>query len=230
MLLSLPAARAAGLEAQVAEFTRQALVEQAQREGLLEPQAEVRVQPALGQAAAQRRAAADCARPWALQAQELRTLSRLKVSASCPGANTAPLDFVLKGTLSAEVLVAATALPAGKALAEADLLRERRDLALLPDPLSDADAVVGMSPRSSLRAGQALQKRQLAEAILVKRGERLRIVARNETIEVQAPGEALDNGALGAVIRVRNSNTGRVISARVTGAGLVEPSELGRTP
>jgi flagellar basal body P-ring formation protein FlgA len=225
-LLFVAAAGAQTLEAEVAEFTRQRLIEQAQREGLLEPEAQVQVLPALGNAAAQRRAAATCAKPWALQAREIRTLSRLRVQALCPGSTAAPLDFIVKGQLSAEILITAIALPAGHALVETDLLRERRELASLGDAVSDADAVIGLSPRGSLRAGQPLQKRQLVEAMLVKRGERLRIVARHGAIEVQAPGEALEAGALGATIRVRNSNTGRVIGARVTAAGVVEPSEL----
>ena len=53
----------------------------------------------------------------------------------------------------------------------------------------------------------------------------VRIVARNEQIEVSMAGEALDPGARGALIRVRNTN-GNIIKARVTGAGTVEPAEL----
>jgi len=212
----------------VADFARQALVEQAQREGLVEPQAQVRVLPALGSAAAQRRAAAQCSKPWSLQAQDLRSPARLRVSASCASSAAPAIDFVLKGELSAEVLVAATALPSGRVLAEADLLRERRDITSGSDSVSDADAATGQALRSPLRAGQALSRRQLVEAIVVKRGEAVRIVARNGEIEVQAAGEALDAGARAATIRVRNVNTGRIISARVTGPGEVAPASLGQ--
>ncbi|WP_158080800.1 flagellar basal body P-ring formation chaperone FlgA [Pelomonas sp. KK5] len=217
-------AHAATLEEQVAEAARAALVEQAQREGLVEPQVQARVLPALGSAAAQRRAAAQCAKPWALQAQDLRAAGRVRVLASCPGSNAPALDFVVKAELSAEVLVAATALPSGRVLAESDLLRERRDVG--PDMLSDADAVTGQALRSPLRAGQPISRRQLAEAIVIKRGEAVRIVARNGEIEVQAAGEALDAGARAATIRVRNVNTGRIISARVVGPGEVAPASL----
>jgi flagella basal body P-ring formation protein FlgA len=57
---------------------------------------------------------------------------------------------------------------------------------------------------------------------LVKRGEPVRIVARHEQIEVSMAGDALDTGARGDMVRVRNAN-GTVIRARVTGAGTVEP-------
>ena len=65
----------------------------------------------------------------------------------------------------------------------------------------------------------------LTAQLLVKRGEAVRIVARNEQIEVSMAGEAMDPGARGALIRVRNQN-GNIIKARVTGAGTVEPADL----
>lgn len=206
----------------MSDFAREQLLEQARREGLAEPEARVQLLPALGKAAAERRAKAACAKPWSLLAQDLRSVGRLRVSASCPADDAPALDFLLKGELSAEVLVAASALPANKPLAEADLLRERRAISSSGDALSDADAVVGLAPRSALRAGQIISKRSLAEAILVKRGERVRITARNGGIEVEAAGEALEAGARNAVIRVRNSNTGRIVNATVSAAGEVE--------
>jgi flagella basal body P-ring formation protein FlgA len=218
-----------GLEDQVAEFARQGLVDQATREGLVNPQAQARVLPALGTAAAQRRAAAVCNKPWTLQAQDMRSPGRVRVSASCAASAAPALEFLLKGELSAEVLVAATALPAGKTLAESDLLRERRNMTSSADVLSDADAVTGQALRSAVRAGQPISRRQLAEAIVVKRGAAVRIVARNGEIEVQAAGEALDAGARDAMIRVRNVNTGRIISARVTGPGEVAPASLSKS-
>jgi flagella basal body P-ring formation protein FlgA len=60
--------------------------------------------------------------------------------------------------------------------------------------------------------------------MLVKRGAAVRIVARREQIEVSMAGEALDAGARGALLRVRNAN-GTVIRARVTGADMVEPAD-----
>ncbi len=65
----------------------------------------------------------------------------------------------------------------------------------------------------------------LSAPTLVKRGDAVRIVARREQIEVSMAGEALDSGARGAVIRVRNPN-GTVLRTRVTGAATVEPVDV----
>ena len=68
--------------------------------------------------------------------------------------------------------------------------------------------------------------RLLAAAVLVKRGDAVRIRASRGGVSVEGAGEALDSGARQGLIRVRNNASGRVIQARVLDAGLVEPAEL----
>lgn len=218
MAAAAPAATA-GLEARVMEFAQQGLLDQAQREGLLEPQLQLSLPNARGRA----QPAPPCAAPWQIQASDTRFLSRLRYSAHCP-ASGQTLELLLRAQLSAEVLVASQSVAAGRALGEADVELQRRDITNAPDAVSQLDAVLGLSPRSSLRAGQILQKRQLQAAVLVRRGEKVRILARRDGIEVQAAGEALEPGARDAQIRVRNVASGRVITARVLEAGLVEPT------
>jgi flagella basal body P-ring formation protein FlgA len=84
---------------------------------------------------------------------------------------------------------------------------------------------VGLTSRRSLRAGEVLRQGQLAAPVLVKRGSAVSIVARKEQV-VSMAGEAMDPGALGQVIRVRNAASGTVIRARVVDAGVVEPAEI----
>lgn len=208
------------LEARVMEFAQQGLLDQAQREGLLEPQLQIGSPGTRGRAIS----APPCPVAWQIQVQDTRFLSRLRYSAHCPATGTS-LDFVLRAQLSAEVLVATQSVSSGRALTQDDVELQRRDITNAPEAVSQFEAVLGLSPRNSLRAGQILQKRQLQAAILVRRGEKVRILARNAGIEVQAPGEALEPGARDALIKVRNSASGRTITARVLEAGLVEPAE-----
>nr|WP_316638543.1 flagellar basal body P-ring formation chaperone FlgA [uncultured Roseateles sp.] len=221
LLLVAGTAQAQSLDTRVLAFARQALLEQAQREGLQAPELQLRVATS-----PKAKGPAACAAGWQFQMLDTRYLSRLRVGARCPGADSASQDFVLRAELSAEVLVAAATLPSGRPLAEADLRLERRELAQLGDALSDTEAARGLSPRSTLRAGQPLLRSQLVEPLLIKRGEAVRIMARNGGIEVHASGEALDAGRRNETVRVRNSSTGRIIAARVLGPGLVEPAEL----
>ncbi len=211
-----PLRAAVPLEAQVAEFARAALAEQAARAGWLAPEIQLNAAQA-----GDRRALQPCPGGWQLQALDLRSANRLRIAARCPG--QAGKEFLLRARLSAEVLVARRALPAGQALTAADLARERRDLAALPDAIGLEAQAIGQAPRSSLRAGQVLRQRLLVPALVVQRGEQVAIVAGSGGIQVQAGGEALEAGAVGAVIKVRNSASGRVIAARVVEAGRVEP-------
>ena len=207
------------LDDQVLEFTRRALLEQATHAGLLAPEVQLSLP-------ASRPARPPCAAGWDLSAQDLTSLLHLHVTARCADGRTAIQDYWLRGTLGADVLVLAHAVAPGQALAEADVTLEHRDISATPDAVSSLEGIAELAPRASLRAGQVLQQRLLQALPLVHRGEAVRIVARHDTVDVEAAGQALDDGARGATVRVRNSNSGRVISGRVIDAGVVEPTDL----
>lgn len=200
------------------EYAQQTLLEQALRDGLIDPQLQLQLLPGKSRAVAPA-----CPGGWQVQVLDARYLTRLRYGAQC-AASGASAELLLRAQLSAEVLVAAQAVSSGRALSADDVVLQRRDITAAPDALSQVEALQGMSPRSSLRVGQLLQKRQLQAALLVRRGDKLRIVARQAGIEVQAHGEALEAGARDALIKVRNSSSGRTITARVLDAGLVEPT------
>lgn len=204
------------LEAQVEEVARRNLVEQAQQAGLLAPEVQL-VQPAP-------RARPACPGGWDVTVQDLRSLLRLRLVANCGDGRTPAQDFLLRATLSADVLVLAQPVAAGQPVGEADVQLQRRNVSQVPDAVSTLEP--GLAARTSLRAGQVLQKRLLAAAIVIKRGDPVRIRASRDGVSVEAQGEALDSGARQALIRVRNGGSGRVLQARVLDAGLVEPAEL----
>ncbi|MBK1616480.1 flagella basal body P-ring formation protein FlgA [Rubrivivax gelatinosus] len=207
----------------VAEAARALLLEQAANAGWREPQLELDVQPMTGSAAPR------CSRPE-VQALDTRSPARMRFELRCPGSAAAGQGFVVRARLSAEVLVAALALPAGRALAAGDVQAQRREITPGSEPLSDAEAVLGLVAQRSIAAGQVLSARLLAEPLLVRRGEAVEIHARREAVEVVVPGQALDAGRRGETIRVRNTATGKVIQARVAAAGRVEPADMLSSP
>lgn len=213
--LSAAAESAAG---QVAQAVRQQLLEQAARSGLQAPEINVTL-------AAASRPLPACTRPLQVAPVDTRYPARLRFAASCPETGSR-VEFVARAEISAEVLVAATALPAGRSIGTADLALERRDLATIPDALSQATAVIGMASRRSLRPGQVIQQAMLVSPVLVRRGDHVRIVARSGPVEVTTGGEALEAGRIDDAIRVRNTATGKVIHARVAADGTVEPVDL----
>lgn len=83
------------------------------------------------------------------------------------------------------------------------------------------DEVIGMAAKRRIRAGQTITPALLEQAMAVKRGQPVKIVANNEGIEASASGEALGDGQPGEVIRVRNVRSGKVIDAKVIEEGVV---------
>lgn len=204
--------------AQVQQAARAHVLAQAAGAGLSEPMAEVSVVRGS-------RPLAACGRAVTVEAVDARLPSRMRFAAVCPGADGWRYEFVVRAQVSAPVVVSATDIPAGKVLTDEDLLLERHELASLTDAVASPGAVVGLSGKRMLRAGEVLRMGLLAAPMVVKRGDAVTIVARREQIEVSMAGEALDSGARGALVRVRNAN-GAVLRARVTGAGTVEPADM----
>ncbi|MBA5688829.1 flagellar basal body P-ring formation protein FlgA [Duganella sp. LX47W] len=205
----------------VQQAARSHVLAQAASAGLAEPQAEVTVLRGS-------RPLAACGRAVTVEAVDARMPARMRFAAVCPGADGWRYEFVVRAQVSAPVVVSATEVPAGKVLTDEDVLLERHELSSLTDVVATPRAVLGMSGKRTLRAGEVLRMALLAAPTVVKRGDAVTIVARRDQIEVSMAGEALDSGARGALVRVRNAN-GTVLRARVTGAGTVEPADLPAT-
>lgn len=167
-----------------------------------------------------------CKTPVAVEALDTRQPARMRFVARCQDGRGWRHDFIVRARISALVAVAAAPVGPGKALAESDVTLERRDVTNLPDPIGIVDDAIGQTSRRSLRAGDVLRASQLAAPIVVKRGDPVTMTARQDGIEVSMGGEALDAGARGAVVRVKNSASGQVVRMRVLDAGTVQPLDL----
>ncbi|WP_153099491.1 flagellar basal body P-ring formation chaperone FlgA [Paraburkholderia hayleyella] len=173
-----------------------------------------------------RRPAPACAEPYAITPAETRALNRLRFAVRCPGTGRATV-YQVRPEVYVKLLVSTHAIAHGQALSARDVTLAERDLALTPDALTNPDDIAHRSSRRSLQPGQVIQKRFLKSTEAVRRGQAVQIVARIGPVEVRAVGTALQGGAQDDVIRVRNASTGKVIHARVTSAGVVEPLGTG---
>jgi flagella basal body P-ring formation protein FlgA len=132
---------------------------------------------------------------------------------------TVPLSFRLHRR--APVVVAARDLPAGAVLSADDVHVEERPAQPGRLALSDPAEAVGQQAALPIRAGAILSAAQLKPAILIKRGARIRLVCKGPSFVATAAGEALQDGAAGQAIRVRNLSslkelTGLVIDDQTT--------------
>ncbi len=117
-----------------------------------------------------------------------------------------------------EVLTLTTAVTRGTVLKESDLRPIRRNLATLPQGyFTDPVDVIGREARRSLRAGDIISPNAIAEPHLVNRGQEVWLTAEGGGISVSAKAEAMQDGAQGDRIQVRNLSSRRVIEAEVIG-------------
>lgn len=87
---------------------------------------------------------------------------------------------------------------------------------------ADVASVSGRRLRVSVSAGAVVIPRHLELVWLVTKGSPVSIQAVGNGVSIAAPGEALDNGAYGDLVRVRNLGSGAVIRGIAASENIVE--------
>jgi flagella basal body P-ring formation protein FlgA len=218
LINTLAQAATAPLALQIEQAARAELDKQMAAAGLTEPQFDINlVTP---------RAAPACSQPVAVEPLDTRSSLRMRFLARCPDTPGWRFEYVVRARVTAMVAVVATAVAPNEALNNSNVTIERRDISGIADPVSNPQDIVGQISRRMLRPGDILRGGQLTSPVLVKRGDTVMMVARRDGIEVTTAGEAMDAGAQGAVIRVKNPGSGQVLRMRVAGPGTVEPVDM----
>jgi len=106
-----------------------------------------------------------------------------------------------------------------KPIDAADVELRAVDVAGLPaDRIDDPDVAIGKRTRRALDSGTVLRPDLLEFPPLVKRGDRVRIIAESAGLRVSAFGQVKQKGAQGELIPVVNLDSNKVIHARVVDA------------
>lgn len=142
------------------------------------------------------------------------------VGVRCPSTWTVYVPVRVR--FDAKVLVSVRAIGRGETLRTTDFRLETRDLAALPGPaITDASRAVGQQTAVPIGPGAVLTPRMVKQPRLVRRGDRVTILARVGGLEVRSTGEALADGVEGDSIQVRNLLTKKIIQGTVSEPGLV---------
>jgi len=200
---------------QIEQTARAELERQMAASGLSEPRFDLAVVTT--------RAAPACSQEVAVEPLDTRSPLRMRFLARCNDTPGWRYEYVVRARVTAMVAIAAAPVAANEALTDAQVTIERRDISNIADPVTTPEDAVGQMSRRMLRPGDILRSGQLSSPVVVKRGDAVTMSARRDGIEVSTAGEALDAGARGAVVRVRNANSGQVVRMRVAGPGAVEP-------
>jgi flagella basal body P-ring formation protein FlgA len=88
------------------------------------------------------------------------------------------------------------------------------------DVVGELVELVGRTPRRPLRAHEPLRAGDIQVPIVVHKGDLVTVFLETPLMRLSAQGKALEDGAMGAAIRIANSKSNRVIDAVVTGPNL----------
>ena len=130
----------------------------------------------------------------------------------------------VNATISVVADVVTVVNPLGKHqhIEQADLTVERRDLAgLSADTVRRIEDALGNRTTRMIYPGTVLKASMIASPPLVRRGDIVRILATTGTMTITATGMAKQQGRKGDAVRVKNTDSNRVITARVSGPGTV---------
>ncbi|RED52457.1 flagellar basal body P-ring formation chaperone FlgA [Aestuariispira insulae] len=121
-----------------------------------------------------------------------------------------------------EVAVPARRLMRNEIITARDLqvIRVRKS-DILRHAVTDADHLIGMAAKRVLISGNAVTLDDIQEPILVQRNTRVTVELQTDFMQLTAQGKAMQSGARGEIIQVRNLTSGKTIEAVVTGANLV---------
>lgn len=125
-------------------------------------------------------------------------------------------------TVMADVVTVARPLGKNQPIEPAHLMVERHNRAeLASDVVSSIEAALGHRTTRMIYPGTVLQSSMLALPPLVRRGDLVKIIAHSGPLTITATGLVRQQGGKGEMIRVVNTDSNRVITARVIGPGEV---------
>ncbi len=92
-----------------------------------------------------------------------------------------------------------------------------KESTLQPAMILNANALVGMTPRTLISSGVPIKANDIEPPEAVSRGELVMMIFQNGPLVLTAQGKALENGAQGDVVRVLNTASNKTVQALVTG-------------
>ena len=122
-----------------------------------------------------------------------------------------------------DVAVAAVPIDSQETLSKDNVRFEERKLSALMAGgyYLDLSTLQGYVARTSLRPGKVISPSNVQRPYLIQRGQVVELIHRSGPLQVTARVEALQRGRLNDWIRVKNTNSQKVIRARVFENGIV---------
>lgn len=151
------------------------------------------------------------------------TTTNVTVSISVNGQlfSKVALNFNVK--LYGQVVVVNRQVSFGEILTTDNVRYERLETGRLgAGYFKDMNKVLGLAARRSLPPGMVVLDTNVNKPLLIKQGNMVNIVAYIGSMEVSATGQAMQDGSEGQLIRVKNINSNKIMSAKVLNESTVQ--------
>ena len=148
------------------------------------------------------------------------------VGVRCDGSKPWKLYVPVRIAVLEQIVVSRRPVVRGHTLTAADVTLSEVDTSRLHKAyFTRLEDVVGLRTKRSIGSGKTLHAGLLRREQLVKRGAQVEIVAITGGLHVTMRGKALGDGGRGDRVRVKNLNSGRVITGTVSGRGVIRVQE-----
>lgn len=132
------------------------------------------------------------------------------------------VNFVVSVKVFDFVVVATHDLRIATPVTAADFYMKEMPVDGRTEYLKDVEEILGLVPHRAIRAGQPITANYFQQPEVIASGQPVKIIVHYKGIEASATGVSMTRGRIGEVIKVKNSASQKVISARVLDAQTVE--------
>lgn len=122
----------------------------------------------------------------------------------------------------ASVPVLNRALKVGDMITEDVLTTEKRLLTNYQDIITNTKSLIGMQAAKFLTAGQILMARDLKREQIMKKGQMVKAIFGQESLEISITAQVEESGSVGDVIKVKNLDSQKMFAAKIVDRGLVK--------
>ena len=122
-----------------------------------------------------------------------------------------------------DVVVAKEKIKKGTVIQAASLGIEKNNITTISgNYYSSKEEIEGRVAKGNILQNTVIRDWMFKEEPLVKRGESVKIIARNNGVLVQSTGKAMEDGAKGKMVKVKREGVRTPLECEVTGKGVVE--------
>lgn len=159
----------------------------------------------------------------AFSLNEARHTGLLTVGVRCQGSTPWTIYTRAKVGIYQTVLVLRESLSLGAVITAAQLDFSKKDISELRGGyFTAAEQAIGKIAKRTLAVGTVLTGNVLETPKIIKRGDKVSIRLRNNTLDVHMDGTALTDAEQGQRVKVRNENSKRIVEGTAIAPGVME--------